>query len=403
VLDQVNGCVVVSGVAVQPTGHVYRREGKRGPVWYAKYRLPDGRQVQKRLGPAWTGRTRPAAGYITKRIAEQWLADALAEARRGTLPGLIRTGATVADAAAEFLRYIEQDRARKPSTVIGYRWIIDGQILPAFGERRLEDVTGAEVERWLGSLDVKPSSRRKALVVLHGIFQRARKVHGLAHNPVSDVEKPPLTRSGDIDVFSPEEVFALARAAESDRDAAIFLTAAFTGLRLGELLALHWRDIDFAGEVVRVRGTYSVGTLTTPKSGKVRSVPLAPDVAETLARLSVRERFTTEDDIVFTGELGGYLDGSALRRRYTAALRRAGLRQLRFHDLRHTFGTRMIAHADIRRVQEWMGHADIQTTMKYLHYAPRAEDAALVARAFARSGVSGDNGSGGERRRLVSA
>jgi len=58
------------------------------------------------------------------------------------------------------------------------------------------------------------------------------------------------------------------------------------------------------------------------------------------------------------------------------------LRPLRFHDLRHTFGTRMIAKADIRRVQEWMGHADVQTTMKYLHYAPRDDDAALVAEVF---------------------
>jgi integrase len=85
---------------------------------------------------------------------------------------------------------------------------------------------------------------------------------------------------------------------------------------------------------------------------------------------------------VFAALAGGYLDGSALRRRYGAALARAGLRPLRFHDLRHTFGTRMIAVADIRRVQEWMGHADVQTTMRYLHYAPRAEDAALVAQAF---------------------
>jgi integrase len=75
-------------------------------------------------------------------------------------------------------------------------------------------------------------------------------------------------------------------------------------------------------------------------------------------------------------------DGSALRRRYRDALARAGLRPLRFHDLRHTFGTRMIAKADMRRVQEWMGHADIQTTMRYLHYAPRDEDAELVAEAF---------------------
>jgi integrase len=109
---------------------------------------------------------------------------------------------------------------------------------------------------------------------------------------------------------------------------------------------------------------------------------MAPDVSEALARLGQREHWIGDDDLVFVGEAGGYLDGSALRRRYGAALERAGLRALRFHDLRHTFGTRMIAKADIRRVQEWMGHADVQTTMRYLHYAPRADDATLVAEAF---------------------
>jgi hypothetical protein len=72
-----------------------------------------------------------------------------------------------------------------------------------------------------------------------------------------------------------------------------------------------------------------------------------------------------------------------------AALETAGLRSLRFHDLRHTFGTRTIAKADIRRVQEWMGHADVQTTMRYLHYAPRAEDARLVAEAFEVDEIGG--------------
>jgi integrase len=83
-------------------------------------------------------------------------------------------------------------------------------------------------------------------------------------------------------------------------------------------------------------------------------VPLAPAVAETLARLGQRELLVDEDDLVFPGIAGGYLDASALARRYRAALKRAELRPLRFHDLRHTFGTRMIAKADIRRVQEWM-------------------------------------------------
>jgi integrase len=366
----------------RPSGHVFRVERARGAVWYAKYRLPDGRQVQKKLGSAWSGRGRPPAGYFTKRLAEDWLRSLLEDVRRGTLPGAVQTGATFADAAAEWLRYIEQDRGRKPSTVAGYHVIVRSQLLPAFGDRPLESITPAVVESWLASLGGAASSRTKALVLLHGIFQRAKKVWKLPANPVAEVEKPALSRSGDIDVFSPEEVWSMVRAADSEQDAAIYLTAAFTGLRLGELLALRWRDVDFAGSVVRVRASCSAGALTTPKSGKVRAVPMAPDVASALAQLGRREHWVGDDDLVFAGEAGGYIDGSALRRRYKLVVSAAGLRPLRFHDLRHTFGTRMIGKADIRRVQEWMGHADIQTTMRYLHYAPRSEDAQLVAEAF---------------------
>src|SRR5215208_2476515 len=97
--------------AAQPiSGHVFRYEGKRRPTWRAKYRLPDGRQVQKTIGPAWTARGRPPAGYWTKRTADAWLRQLLVEAAAGTLPGMIRTGATVAHACAEYLRYIDQDR-----------------------------------------------------------------------------------------------------------------------------------------------------------------------------------------------------------------------------------------------------------------------------------------------------
>ncbi|HET9719492.1 MAG TPA: tyrosine-type recombinase/integrase [Solirubrobacteraceae bacterium] len=323
-------------------------------------------------------------------MAEGWLRDVLHEARHGTLAGQVRTGATFADAAAEWLRYVEVDRQRKPSTVAGYRVLVRSQLLPALGSLALEDVTPEVIEQWLSSLTGAASSRAKALVLLHGILRRARRVWGLQVNAAAEVERPALKRSGDIQVFSPEEVWSLVRAAASEQDAAIYLTAAFTGLRLGELLALRWRDVDFAGSVIRVRASYAAGALTSPKSGKVRAVPLAPDVAASLARLGMRADWVGEDDLVFCGETGSYLDGSALRRRYKLALKAAGLRQLRFHDLRHTFGTRMIAKADIRRVQEWMGHADIQTTMRYLHYAPRAEDARLVAEAFALEEPAGE-------------
>ena len=345
--------------------------------------------MQKKLGPAWTDRSgRPPSGFLTKKMANEWLQDTLAAARRGTLPGMVRTGATFADAAAEYLRYIEQDRGRKPSTIQGYRSALNTHLLPAFGSMALEDVTTKAIERWIGGFQGSPRMKNKLLIELHGILRRARKVWGLKENAAAEVEKVPQRSSGDIEVFSPEEVWALVRVAATEQDAALYLTAAFTGLRMGELLALRWRDVDFSGSVVRVRASYYNGALTTPKSGKVRAVPLAPDVAEALAKLGQREEWIDQDDLVFSSDLGTFLDGSALRRRYKKALCAAGLRSLRFHDLRHTFGTRMIAHADIRRVQEWMGHADIQTTMRYLHYAPRSEDAALIAAAFKRDAAT---------------
>ena len=137
--------------------------------------------------------------------------------------------------------------------------------------------------------------------------------------------------------LQPEEVWALVRAAESEQDAAIFLTAAFTGLRLGELLALRWRDVDFAGARPR-SASYSRGALSTPKSGRVRAVPLAPDVARALARLAARKRLTGDEDLVFPGERAATSTVQPCDAA-TSSLRRAGLRTLRFHDLRHTFGT----------------------------------------------------------------
>jgi hypothetical protein len=91
------------------SGHVFRVERKRERSGTRS----DGRQVQKRMGPAWSRRGRPPAGYFTKRLAEDWLRDVLDRGRRGTLPGLVRTGVTIGEAAAAWLRYVEEDRERK--------------------------------------------------------------------------------------------------------------------------------------------------------------------------------------------------------------------------------------------------------------------------------------------------
>jgi integrase len=373
-----------------PSGHVFRMDRKRGLAWYAKYRLPDGRQVQKKLGPAWTERGRPPAGYFTKRTAEAWLRDTLDAARRGTLPGLVRTGTTFADAAEEWLRYVEHDRDCKPSTLADYRSVVAARLVPAFGDMALEDITPERIEAWRAALGADRAvalsnrTRNKALTILGGIMERARKVHGLPTNPARDVEK--LRERYDatrFDFYSPEEVHALVRAAASGQDAAIFLTAAFTGLRRGELIALRWRDVDFERSAIRVSGSYANGKLTAPKSGKGRVVPMVPEVAAALAQLGQREGATGDDDLVFPGDFGSYLDGSALRRRFVAAQDRAGLRRIRFHDLRHTFGTLAVRGAEsIVELQAWLGHAEVRTTMRYTHYREQQDAAKRLAAAF---------------------
>jgi integrase len=316
--------------------------------------LPDGRQIQKKLGPAWTERGRPPAGYLTRRLAEDWLRSTLDEARRGTLPGMVRTGATFAD--AEYLRYIGEDRVRKASTVEDYRSITRVHLLPAFGNAALESITVGDVEALRARLakpvhngrPSTPRTRNKILNVLHGVFQRAQKVWALPLNPAAQLERHP---SRDIEVYAPEEVWALVRAAADERDAAVYVTAAFTGRRMGELRALHWRDVDFPRSAIRVRASYAEGELAVPKSGKVRSVPMVPEVAQQVARLAERDEWTDDDDLVFAEPHGEWLNDDKLRRRYDAALREAGLRRLRFHDLRHTFGSLAITRADIVEVQ----------------------------------------------------
>ena len=380
----------MSAVLNRPvSGHVFRAERRSGPVWYAKYRLPDGRQVQKKLGPGWTQRGRPAAGYFTKRTAQGWLDETLATARRGELAGMVRTGTTFSQAAEEWLRYVEQERACKPSTVTDYR-NMTRVLAETFGGELIEDVTTESIERWKAAFTKrrKLSNRtlQKYLVTLHGIFKRATRVYGLPRNPVANVERPRLPRRAGIDVFSREEVMALVRAASCERDASLYLTAAFTGLRLGELLALRWEDVDFEADAIRVRRNWTAGREGTPKSGRGRAVPMMEEVAQALARLGQRERFTGQQDVVFCDEVGRHLVYKSLSDRYKAALERAELRRLRFHDLRHTFGTHAIRHADPREVMEWMGHADLATTQKYLAYKPRGDAARRLSAAFRGDG-----------------
>jgi integrase len=209
------------------------------------------------------------------------------------------------------------------------------------------------------------------------------RVYGLRSNPAALVDRQPLRRSGDFSVLDPAGVEALARASATDQDAALFRVAAFTGLRLGELRALRWQDVDFEKRLVHVRRNFTHGAEGEPKSGRVRSIPLIDQAAAALDGLSRRELFTGAGDLVFVDELGGHLNDWQLRNRFHEALENAGLPRLRLHDLRHTFGTLAVQAFPLTDVKAYMGHADISTTMIYVHHVPRVDAADRLSRLVA--------------------
>jgi integrase len=218
---------------------------------------------------------------------------------------------------------------------------------------------------------------------------------------------PHEAQPGPLAFYSPEQVESLARALASgahrdpsrpaldddemaardcdDRqDAELVRLAAYAGLRRGELVALRWRDVDFAGRKLIVRRALSGDTeVRSTKSRRAREVPLPDQAAAALDRMSHRGEFTGPDDYVFASRPGRRLDPSALRRRFERARDAAGLDPLRFHDLRHTYGSLLVAGGvDLASVKAAMGHSRITTTERYLHARPARELADRFTRAL---------------------
>ena len=163
----------------------------------------------------------------------------------------------------------------------------------------LEEITTARIdiyrERLLEEGEWSRRTVQKVLVILHGILKRAKRRKWIPANPAEDVERVQVRRSGDFNVLKPAEVSAVATEARTGLLAAIFTVAAFTGLRLGELRALRWLDIDFEARSIIVRRNLpSHGEEKTPKSHKVRSVPLIDQAAVALDGLSRAKRPTTD-------------------------------------------------------------------------------------------------------------
>jgi integrase len=378
------------------TGHVLLRDSKRGPKYYAKFRVK-GHQTTRLIGPAWTRRARPPAGYFTPAMAEVELRRIMDEAATAKPAS---AAVTFGQACDEWLRYSEHEKQVAEKTMITNRGAVRARLVPFFGrDTPLSDITTETIDAYRAAALVgderigrgKPLARNSVmrdLTNLSAIFKRAVRMKWLDSSPYDEAERVRYVASGDYNVLSVIELEAVARAT-TDLIAALVRVAGYTGLRFGELRSLRWQDVDFANANLHVRKNLPVGATQekVPKGKRVRSLPLWDQAAGALDAVSRRGYLTRPDDLVFT-ETGGHLDYETTKDAFYAALDGAGLAHVRekqspltFHDLRHSFGTLAVQVYPVTDVQAYMGHEKIETTMRYVHHVPKV-DAAAKGSAF---------------------
>lgn len=372
------------------TGTLYRHTDAHGRQWwYGRWHSGAGRPNRK-IGAI---RTRGGEEGLTRREAER----ALRKLIESEEPKDAGAEITISEAGDLLLQHLEA-KGLKPTTLGTYDSALRTHLRqPPLGDLQLRHVSPNQVEALLARMrrgDKAPKTIANAFKLLNQIFVFGKRKRWCRENPCELVDPPVVKPSTDIRFLDQAELAALLRAVDLNAkpfgpiDHALFLTAAMTGLRQGELLALRWRDVDWKAGKIRVRRNYVRGHWVAPKSRRgSRSVPLADQVADELRGHFERSAYRADDDLVFAHpEKGAVLDHSDLGRRFKKALVAAGVRSIRFHDLRHTFGTRMAAEgAAPRKLQEWMGHADLKTTQIYTDYEPSDDERELVGKAF--SGV----------------
>jgi len=237
------------------------------------------------------------------------------------------------------------------------------------------------------------STVRYAHSVLHAALTQAVAWRVLAVNP-ADAVKAPRARAQEIKPFTPAQVEQLMAGIAGDALEVLIVMALRTAMRLGELLGLRWADVDAATSLLNVqRELYRHGgawLTDAPKSGKQRAIRVNADTVEMLrayrierseALLAIGHR-VTDDDLIFLTDAAEPFDGHHLtERRFQPLLDQLGLPRRRFHDLRHTAATLMLAggiHPKV--VSEMLGHADVQITLnRYSHVLPTMQAEAAAA------------------------
>lgn len=286
-------------------------------------------------------------------------------------------------------------------------YLVTNHIKPALGRIKLKKLSPAHVQGfYCDRLDagLSPSTVHKIHAILHKALAQAVKWHMVPRN-VTEATDPPKPAPKEMRPLSTEEVHKLLEAARCDRLEALYVLAITTGMRQGELLALRWQDVDLENTTLSVRrtltrdgGRFTIGEPKTKKSR--RSIRLTTQAAQTLREHLSRQLRDIEmlgdryEDrgLVFTTDTGAPIIPSNLRRRsFAPLLKRAKLPRVRFHDLRHTCATLLLAKGvHPKFVQELLGHATIAITLDtYSHVMPGMGDATARAMEDALSPTDG--------------
>jgi integrase len=262
---------------------------------------------------------------------------------------------------------------------------IKSHLLPYFGSMRLDEINEKAMDAFLahmadktkgkpddervrkvgtGKKTLKPKTRRNVMMTLRKILATAEKWGQLPRMPRFPRIKVPEC---DFDFYDVHEAAQLVRAAGDAEERAMLLFALHTGARAGELLAVEWTSIDTRQKLVSFsRSTTKGVTSDTTKSGKPRRVPLSAPLEAILKAVK-----HLKSSLVFCKPDGSAHNLDDLHRVLARAQKRAGLRAVRWHDLRHSYASNLtIGGTPIRQVQEWMGHSTITMTMRYAHLAP---------------------------------
>jgi integrase len=357
-------------------------------------------------------RTGSGEGNIRRRVDGRWEARVvLADGRRVSFYG--QTRAEVVRLRNEALRNKEQglttggDRQTveqfllawlqtakytiKPRTWRRYGEFIRLHIVPALGKIILSKLMAQQVQAlYAQKLDegLAPATVRQMHAVVHRALKYAMRV-GLVARNVADMVDPPRIPHREMAILSEEQARRLLETARDDHHEALYILALATGMRLGELLALKWRDVDLDGMGLQVRATLQlvegVYVFAEPKSKRSRRrIGLPQTAVEALRRHHARqseERLQfgaawADLDLAFTDPVGEPLNGIAvLRSSFHALLRRADLPIMRFHDLRHTAATVLLGRGvNPKVVSEMLGHSNISITLGlYGHVTPHMQ------------------------------